>query len=475
VSPAVAARGLAFFASALALACASPPPAWELPAPPARETPIVAEGALVEKRLPNGLHVMLLPDRSRPMISLGLTSKRGAAIDPQGQEGLASLMGDVMQRGAGDRDALAIARDVEALGAQLAVSVGWDSSEVSAGGLSRDTDALLSFVADVALRPRLEEAEVDRAREEQLAALESAQDNPRTILGWQLQRTLYPTHRYGVPSSGVPDSVRGLSGEDVRDMHVRIFQPNNSIFEAVGDFDPEALMEKIEQAFGTWRPGPVPKPVAAPPRTTPEARKIVVVDRPEMGQVQIAVAHEGLMRSDPRRIPSSLLNLVLGGSGFSSRLTVRLRSNEGLTYSVRSGFVLRRRPGRFGVATFTRVEQARPAIDSLLEEVEAIRSERPVTEEELRNAKSLSVGRFALGLETSSAVLGSLVNLAIYDLPEDSLDTYRARVNAVTLEEVHEMARELLHPDRAAIVLVGSAEQLLPTLDGLGEVEVVTW
>ncbi len=459
----------------LTFGCAATPPAWELPAPPAREVPIVAEGALVEKRLPNGLQVMLLRDRSRPMISLGLKLKRGAAIDPAGEEGLAVLMGEVMQRGAGERDALAIARDVEALGADLGVSVGWDSTGVGASGLSRDTDALLGFVADVALRPRFEAGEVERARSEQLAGLAASLDNPRNVLGWQLQRTLFSGHRYGVPSAGLPETVESLGAADVRATHERLFHPNNTIFHAAGDFDPDLLLAKIEAAFGNWRPGPVAKPVAAPPRTTPTVPKIVVVDRPEMVQVQIALAHEGLQRSDERRIPASLLNNVLGGSGFSSRLTVRLRSNEGLTYSVRSGFVLRRRPGRFGVTTFTRADQARPAIDSILEELEAIRSERPVTDEELRNAKAFSLGHFALGLETSGAVLGSLVNLAVYGLPEDSLDTYRARVNGVTLEEVHGLARELLHPGRLAIVIVGPAEALVPTLDGLGDVETVSW
>ncbi len=459
----------------LVVGCAARPPAWELPVPAAREAPIVAQGALVRKTLPNGLRLLLLEDRSRPMISLGLSVRRGVAIDPQGKEGLADLMGEVMQRGAGERDALALARAVEVLGASLGVRSGWDAIRVGASGLSRDTDALLGFVADLVLRPRFEAAEVERAREEQLASLVSSLDNPRTLLIWQLQRTLYPGHRYGIPSAGLPRTVAELTVEDVRAFHERTFQPNNAIFHVSGDFDPEALLAKIEVAFGGWRPEPIPKPVPAPPRVTPQARKIVVVDRPEMTQVQIAVAHEGLRRIDPRRIPASLLNNVLGGSGFSSRLTVRLRSEEGLTYSIRSSFALRRRPGRFGISTFTRADQVRPALDSLLEEVEAIRSDRSPTEEELRNAKAFSIGHFALGLETSDAVLGSLVNLEIYGLPEDSLDTYRARVNDVTVPEITALAEELLHPDRAAIVIVGPAEQLLPSLEGFGTIDVVTW
>jgi zinc protease len=207
----------------------------------------------------------------------------------------------------------------------------------------------------------------------------------------------------------------------------------------------------------------------------PAARTIVVVDRPDLVQVQIAVAHEGLERTDPRRISASLLNNVLGGSGFSSRLMVSIRSNAGLTYSIRSGFALRRRPGRFSVKTFTRVEQVRPMLDLLLAEVAAIRSDRPVGDDELRNAKAYSVGQFALGLETSVAVMGSLVNLDLYDLPEDSLDTYRGRVQQATGAEMAELAEALLHPDRAAIVLVGPAEALVPALESLGPIEVVTW
>jgi zinc protease len=278
-----------------------------------------------------------------------------------------------------------------------------------------------------------------------------------------------------VPGSGRPETVRDLSGEDVRAFYQRVFHPGNAVFYATGDFDSAQLLEQVEGVLGSWEPRPVPAPVAAPPLVVPAARKIVVVDRPDLVQVQIAVAHEGLERTDPRRISASLLNNVLGGSGFSSRLMVSIRSNAGLTYSIRSGFALRRRPGRFSVKTFTRVEQVRPMLDLLLAEVAAIRSDRPVGDDELRNAKAYSVGQFALGLETSVAVMGSLVNLDLYDLPEDSLDTYRGRVQQATGPEMAELAEALLHPDRAAIVLVGPAEALVPALESLGPIEVVTW
>ena len=151
----------------------------------------------------------------------------------------------------------------------------------------------------------------------------------------------------------------------------------------------------------------------------------------------------------------------------------KLRSEEGLTYGVSSGFAMRRRAGPFVVSTFTRVDQTRHAVDLLLAQIEAIRSKKPQTPDELIKAKSYSVGQFGLGLETSSAVLGSLVDLEVYGLPTDLLDTYRARVNEVTVSKTDQVAQELLHPDRAAIVLLGPADTLRSQFESLGNVEVV--
>lgn len=167
------------------------------------------------------------------------------------------------------------------------------------------------------------------------------------------------------------------------------------------------------------------------------------------------------------------MNAVIGGSGFSSRLMTTLRSEAGLTYGVYSGFAMRRSPGPFLVSTFTEVGSVRRALDLLLGELERGRTEPP-TESELSWARTLAVGRFSMGLETSDAVIAGLVDLDVYGLPRDSLDTYRTRVRAITDEEVARSARWHLHPDRAAIVLVGPAESLVPQVEDLGPVEVVT-
>jgi zinc protease len=204
----------------------------------------------------------------------------------------------------------------------------------------------------------------------------------------------------------------------------------------------------------------------------PAARRVVIVDSPDLVQARILLAHEGISRSDPDRIAAVLMNVVLGGSGFGSRLMARVRSEAGLTYSVNSGFSLRREPGPFVVATFTRVAEVRRVIDLLLGELERARSEPPDARE-LGDARTLAVGEFALGLETPEAVMSALVDLDVYALPADSLDDYRARVRGTTTGMTAEAARRLLHPERAAIVLVGPAAALTPQLEGLGPIETL--
>jgi zinc protease len=196
------------------------------------------------------------------------------------------------------------------------------------------------------------------------------------------------------------------------------------------------------------------------------------VNRPDLTQAHIAIAHEGIARADARRIGAQLMNDVLGGIGFSSRLMTTARAAEGLTYSVQSGFSLRRHPGPFTVATFTRVSEVGRMVNLLLRGLEDLRT-NPPDDDELALAKSFAVGRFGLSLESSEAVTAALVALDVYDLPEDSLDTYRSRVRAVDRAEVAALARALIHPERAAIVVVGPADALVPQLAHLGDVNVV--
>jgi zinc protease len=468
-------RAALALALALGLGCANPlvrRPAWELAPPPAHEAPVVQAGALHRSELPNGLRVIALEDHRLPRISFGVTLRRGAASERLERAGLALFMAELMERGAGDRDALALAQAVDQLGASLSVTSGWDATTVGVAGLSRDVDALFGILGDVVLRPRFDAREATRAREEMLASLEQAKDDPETLAARNLARALYPGHRYGLPREGSPETVKGFDAAAARALHARLFVPNDAILWVAGDFELERFLARAVEVFGPWPRGTVVDAGPPPPQPAPAARRVVIVDRPDLEQARIAFGHEGIARTDPDRVAVSLMNDLLGGGGFSSRLMDALRAEAGLTYAVGSGFSLRRERGPFHVSTFTRVPEARRTLDLALAEIERFRREPP-DEAELQDARALAVGEFSLGLETSDAVVASLVDLDVHGLPEDSLDTYRARVRATTPAQVAALVERLLHPERAAIVLVGPAEALRPQLEGLGPIQVV--
>jgi len=450
-----------------------PGPLWEQQPPPIRTGPVVPAERVHRTRLENGLAVLVLEDHRLPRLALGVVLRHGIASEAPGSEGVAVYTAELLQRGAGARDALAFALAVDDLGAALGASAEWDSISIGAAGLSRDETALLELVADAVLRPRFDAGEAARVRAEQLAGLEQAKDDPQSLVGRALARTLYPAHRYGLPGDGTPESVARLDAAAARAFHAAHFVPSDAIFYAVGDVSKDEVVASARRAFGGWRGGsPPPDPPPAPTPTPPE-RRIVIVDRPDLGQSQLAVGHEGMRRAEPDREAALLLDDVLGGGGFSSRLMARLRADAGLTYSVGSGFAMRREGGPFTVATFTRVEETRRVVDLVLAELERAKQEPP-TPAELADAKTRSAGGFVLGLETSQSLASALVTLDVQGLPPDSLDTYRSRILAVTPEQVAAAAQQRLHPERAAIVVVGPASALRPQLESLGSVEVVS-
>lgn len=450
-----------------------PTPAWELPPPPPSERPVLREGAVQRVELDNGLRILVHEDRSLPRVSVTLTLRLGAADEAIESAGLSSYTADLLGRGAGDLDALAFAEASDALGARFRAGAGWDTIEVGISGLSRDFERLLELLSDAVLRPRFDPREAERARDQRLASLQRSKDDPATLARWNAARAVYEGHRFGLPVGGTEQTVARFDAAGARDFHALGFAPNTAIASVTGDVDPEEAIAALRAHFGGWEPKELPAQGPPPPDPSPPARRIVVVDRPDLEQARIVVSHDGISRTADDRIEASLLNTVIGGSGFSSRLMASLRAEEGLTYGVGSGFGMRRHPGPFTVSTFTRVEKVREALDLVLFELERGRSEPP-GEDELAWARTLATGRFSMGLETSEAVTGAMVDLDVYGLPEDSLDTYRRRVRAVSAEDVARAAEQYLHVERAAIVLVGPAEAIEAQLEGLGPIEIVT-
>jgi zinc protease len=459
-------------AAAIASGCALfANPAWELPPPPVRTGPVVDAARLHRAELANGLTLVVFEDTRLPQVSLGVAVRRGAAQESPSEAGLANFTAELMTRGAGKRGALELAQVVDDLGAGLDATAGWDSMTVAVAGLSRDADTLFAVLADVVRRPRFAADEAAKVRRELLAGLEGQKDNPGTLARIAFARALYDGHRFGLPAEGAPESAQRFDAAAARAFHARMFSAGNAILFATGAVSFEDVRARAEAAFGDWPRGAVEPVPAPPPSVVPPARKIVVVDRPDLVQAQIAIGHEGISRADPERVAVLLMNEIVGGGEFSSRLMTSVRAKAGLTYGVYAAFAMRRAPGPYLVSTSTRVAEARRTIDLVLAELDRARTEG-LTAGELEDVRRLAAGSFLLGLETSADVTEALVDLDVQGLPADALDTYRARVAATTLDDVNRAAGARLHAERAAIVLVGPAETLVPALEGLGPVTV---
>jgi zinc protease len=469
---AAASRALALIALLAApVGCASREPfAWELPPVAPVERPIVDPARLHRATLANGLQVVVLEDRRLPRIAAGLIALRGAAIESPAERGVAAFTAALMERGAGERDALALAAAVEDLGAELDVSVDWDTLRARVSGLSRDSELLFGVLADVVRRPRFDAKDAKRAVAEQRAVLAQAKDDPAALTAQHFMRTLYGGHRLGSPIGGEDATVARFAPADARAFHARAVTPVGAILWAVGDVGAAEFLARAERDYGDWHGGalaalPEPPPVA-------ERRRVLIVDRPDAGQAQIAIGHEGIARSDVRRLEVQLLNTAFGAGGFSSRLMARIRATEGLTYGINAQFSQNRLPGPFVISTFTRVPEVGRLLASTFEELARVRSEPPAGAE-LEKARSLRLGSFPLALETTDAVMTALLDLDVYGLPRDTLDTYRGRMRAISAEQIAATARELIHPERASIVVVGPAAALREPLSAYGEVEVV--
>ena len=281
---------------------------------------------------------------------------------------------------------------------------------------------------------------------------------------------LYGEHRLGTPSMGLDETVARFGPADARAFHARVVVPAGGILWVVGDVDAGAFFAHAESAFGAWSGASLAALPESPP--VPNERRVVIVDRPELGQVQVAIGHEGIARTDERRLEAQLMNAAFGSGSFSSRLMNRIRATEGLTYGIHAQFAQYRVPGPFAVVTFTRVAEVGKLLASTFEELERLRTAPPAGDE-LERARSQRVGAYPLQLETSEAVMRALLDLEVYGLPRDTLDTYRARMRAITPEQIAATANALVHPERATIVLVGPAEALRETAAKYGEVEVV--
>ncbi len=405
--------------------------------------------------LANGIRLLVSEQRAVPMVIVDVAIEAGSRLDPPGKEGLANLTADLLTEGTSKRSAREIRETVDFLGASLSSAGGVDYSSVRLTVLRKDLETGLDLLADVLRHPSFPAQEVERRRDAILAGMKADEDNPGAVASKAFLRALFAGEPYGHPAEGWPESVRKLRRADVRDFYRQWYVPARAIVTVVGDVDAQEAQLSVERYLGAWEglapPAPSYPQVAEPPAAT------VVIDKP-VSQANIVLGHRGVERSNPDFYGLSVMNYILGGGGFSSRLLNSIRTEAGLAYSVASFFTVNRDPGSFQVVMQTKNATARAAIERARAEIERIRNEL-VSEEEIAEARQYLTGSFPLRLDTNAEIAGFLSQVEFYGLGEDYADQYARRIQAVTREEVRRVAQKYLHPDRLVLVVVGNSAE----------------
>ena len=424
------------------------------------------------RTLPNGMQVIIVMHHEQPEVTMRLIVRAGSAYDPQGKNGTASLVGSLLNQGTSTRSAFEIADAIDSIGGAL--GTGADSDVTSATVLvMKDSFGVgMDMLADVIRRPSFAPEEIERQRRQAIENLGVSLEAPDFIARTVLNRLVYGFHPYGLPDTGLPETIAKITRDDLREFHRRYFTPNNSILAIVGDITADEAMAAATRVFGDWERQAVQAPALAdPPRPT---RRIVVIDKPGSVQTSVRVGQLGIPRKTPDYMSMDQAVRILGGEG-SNRLFRVLRSERGLTYSASADLNPMLLAGDITAETDTRTEASGEAVRVIVDEFTRLQRER-IGDGELAGAQAYMTGSFPLSIETPGAIARQVVNAVFYELSLDELRTYRQRVNAVTPDDVLRVARTYIQPDRLSIVMVGDAARFKDQLGkaGLGNYELIS-
>jgi len=421
--------------------------------------------AIQKFTLPNGLPVYLMEKHQVPLVQVNLLVRAGSAMDPGGKSGLASMTAAMMMEGAGKRDALALADDIDYLGAQITSTSGQHSMAVRLHTPVERLDPALALFADIVLKPTFPAAELARRKTERLTALLQWRDEARTLASITLNRTLYgEKHPYGIPSIGSEQTLRTLMREDCAQFHATWFRPNYAALIVVGDVTLKEIRQKLSAGFGSWKAGKGAAPTLSSIKQV-TGREIVLVDKPGAPQTEIRIGRIGVPRATPDYYALVVMNTVLGGA-FSSRLNINLREEHGYTYGASSAFDFRLLRGPFLAASAVQTAVTEKALVEFMKELRGIRES--VSEEEVARARNYVALAYPSDFQTVAQIAGQIEEMVFYQLPDSYFNDYVRNILSVTKENVLRVARETIDPDNLVVVLVGDRkvlEQPVKSLD----------
>ena len=422
----------------------------------------------IERRtLPSGLRIWSLEHRAVPLVSILVLIRRGAAADPPGREGLAALVGDLLDEGCGSMDALQFHEALGRIGAQLDTEVGSDATVLGLTVLSRFADRGAALLGSMLREPRLDTRDFERVRDLRLNRLLQIRDMPPALADRAFTELVFRSHPYGHLSIGTEDALRAMSLDDVRQFHEAAHAPSAVTVIVAGDGTHQQLATLVEKVFGDWTRagGPVDEQafMAMPPEPTP---RLAIMDRPGAAQSELRIGHMSVRRNIPEYQRLLVLNMVLGAQ-FVSRINMNLRQDKGYTYGARTTFDARRGPGPFLLQASVQSEATGAAIRESFAEIAGIRGERPVTRDELETGRAALTRGYPRNFETAEQLARAAAQLALHDLPEDYYSSFVERILEIDEQAVTEAAHRFLQPERLLTVIVGDRERIASGLEPL--------
>jgi zinc protease len=419
-------------------------------------------------RLANGLEVVLAESHTIPKFHGELFLRSGNAAAANRAPGLAEMTATVVRTGTAKRASRQIEEDLRRLGADLSSHAGADNSAIAFAGLSELAEPLLQLVNELAREASFPETEFERERRQKLEEVKLNRTQPGFLAGERLRKVLFGGHPYAQVAP-TEEQVASYKRDDLVGIYRDFYTPENALLVMVGDFDSSAMLETVEKVFGTWS-GEKPAVSLSSEPAKPRGRRVHLVHVPGAVQAQILAGCHAITRKHSDWIKLGLTNSLYGGA-FNSRLVMNIREDKGYTYSPRSGVNPLRQYGYFSVSAAVRNDVVAASLAEMFYEMDKLRA-LPVPDPELADARNYVSGVFSLGLATQDGLLSQLATVALNDLPDDYLETYRDKVRALTPGDLLSTARKYFDSANMQIVVVGDRTQIEPQAALFGDLDV---
>ena len=438
--------------------------------PPPKSEPVFNPPTPTRTKLSNGMGISVIEQRGMPIVAFGVLMDAGASRDPENLPGLAGFTAQMLPEGTTTKTSQEIAQAFEFIGSRISADGRREYTLLSAETLTKHWPTGLELTADLVLNPNFPDHEIERVRREHLTELRRGKDEPNAVAEQLMAGLVFQSSSgYGHPLSGTEKSIAALTRDDIVSQFSRDYTPANANLIVVGDVSIDEVAKRAEAVFGRWKGGPSAngRSVVEPSNGT---ATIYLVDRPGAPQSVIRALNTTIPRLHPDYLGLTLMNYAFGGQ-FSARLNQNLRQEKGYSYGYQSHVQWFRSSSLMLAGGSVQTEVTKESVFETLKEYNEVRGSRPISEEELENAKASVLRSFPANFERPGAIMGQVLQMVQFGLPDDYLQTVRANVETVTLDDIHRITQELVRPDQLKILVVGD-RQLIET--GLRQLDLPT-